>query len=138
MKQPKKIAHIGIAVKRIKDALPLYTDHLRLPLEKTEIIKSQNVKVAFLKIGDTRIELLEPLHSNSLISTFIEKRGEGIHHIAFEVDNIAERIQQLKQSGVKLVDDKVNKGANNSKVAFLHPHATNGVLVELCQSKESE
>lgn len=136
IKTPKKIAHIGIAVKRIDYCLAFYTDSLGLKLESVEIIESEGVKVAFLNIGESRIELLEPLNDTSPIHRFIEKRGEGIHHIAFEVDHIEKRLQQMKTEGIQLIDEQVKIGANDSKVAFIHPKAANGVLVELCQEKE--
>ncbi|MGM8365073.1 methylmalonyl-CoA epimerase [Virgibacillus sp. W0181] len=138
MNKAKKIAHIGIAVFRIKDALPFYTEQLGLEIEKIELIEIQRVKVAFIKLGESRIELLEPLDDNSTISRFLTKNGEGIHHIALEIDQIEQRICNLKSNGFKLVNHTPVTGANNSKVAFLHPQTTNGVLFELCQSMEKE
>lgn len=138
MKKPKRIAHIGIAVTSIQEALPLYIEHLGIPLEKIETIQSERVKIAFLKVGESRIELLEPLDDTSTISTFLQKRGEGIHHIALEVDQIEKRIQTLQQNGIKLIHDLPIMGADNSKIAFLHPHATHGVLVELCESEKDK
>ena len=133
---PKKIAHIGIAVRSIDQVLPFYIDVLGLELEAIEEVKSEAVKVAFLNIGESRIELLESLDETSAIHTFIEKRGEGIHHIAIEVDNIESRINYYQQHGVRLIDTNARDGANNSKVAFIHPKAANGVLFELCEHKE--
>lgn len=136
MTAPEKIAHIGIAVQKIEQALPFYTTVLGLTLEKMEEIQSEGVKVAFLKIGDTRFELLEPLHDTSPINTFLQKRGEGIHHIALEVDNLESRLRQMKKEGVRLIDETPKVGANDSQVAFIHPKAANGVLMELCEHQK--
>src|SRR5690625_413436 len=133
---PKKIAHIGIAVKSIDDVLSFYTDSLGLELEYVENVESEGVKVAFLKIGESRIELLEPLNKSSSIQQYLDKKGEGIHHIALEVDNIDVRLKQLQSEGVKLVNDESKSGAHNSQIAFIHPKAANGVLFELCQHPE--
>lgn len=133
---PKKIAHIGIAVKSIDDVLSFYTDSLGLELENVENVESEGVKVAFLKIGESRIELLEPLNKSSSIQQYLDKKGEGIHHIALEVDNIDVRLKQLQSEGVKLVNDESKSGAHNSQIAFIHPKAANGVLFELCQHPE--
>lgn len=136
---PKKIAHIGIAVHKIEDALPFYTDGLGLVVESIEEVESEGVKIAFLKVGETRIELLEPLYESSPIQGFLDKKGEGIHHIAFEVDDIHPRITQLKHKGVKLINEEPKSGAHQSEIAFIHPKSTHGVLVELCQqAKGSE
>lgn len=132
---PKRIAHIGIAVRIIDETLPFYTDSLGLSLEKVEEVASEQVKVAFLSIGETRIELLEPLASTSPIASFIEKRGEGIHHIAFEVDDIEARLRKMESEGIQLINEQPKQGANNSQIAFIHPKSTNGVLVELCEEK---
>lgn len=136
MLTPEKIAHIGIAVEKIDSALPFYTDTLNIELEAIEIIESEQVKVAFLKVGTTRIELLEPISESSAIYKFIEKKGEGVHHIALEVDNLEKRLNYYQECGISLIDSKPRNGANNSKVAFIHPKATNGVLYELCEHKE--
>ncbi len=130
---PKKIAHIGIAVKCINDVLSFYMDSLGLVLEGIEQVESEQVKVAFLKIGESRIELLEPLYESSPLQQFIKNKGEGIHHIAFEVDQIEARLRQLKSQGLKLINENTKQGANNSKVAFIHPKSANNVLFELCQ-----
>ncbi len=132
-KSPKKIAHIGIAVKQLNDTLPFYTTNLGLELEGIEEVHSEKVRVAFLKIGESRIELLESLDKTSAISQFIEKRGEGIHHIAFEVDDILSRIEYMKKSGIKMINEQPKQGANDSLVSFIHPKSTNGVLIELCE-----
>ncbi|MEJ8776472.1 methylmalonyl-CoA epimerase [Pseudogracilibacillus sp. ICA-222130] len=130
---PKEIAHIGIAVHSLNSALPFYTELMGVQLEKLEEVESEQVKVAFLKIGETRIELLEPLNESSAIYTYLQKKGEGIHHIALEVDDIEERLQHLKENGIKLIHDTPKTGANDSQIAFLHPKSTNGVLFELCK-----
>ena len=133
MKAPNKIAHIGIAVKSIEETLPFYTEQLGLTLLGMEEVPSEQVKVAFLEIGESRIELLEPLSVESPIAKFIEKRGEGIHHIALDVDNVEERLERLKENGIPLIHEKPKEGAHNAQIAFLHPKAAKGVLVELCQ-----
>jgi len=133
LKPPEKIAHIGIAVEQIDAVLPFYTDTLGLALEGVEEVESEAVKVAFLKIGETRFELLEPLNENSPIHQFLNKKGEGIHHIALEVDNIQERLQKLKSQGIKMINEEPKLGAHNSQIAFIHPKAASGVLFELCE-----
>lgn len=130
---PKKIAHIGIAVKSIDNVLSFYMDTLGLSLENVGNVASEGVKVAFLKAGESRIELLEPLIESSPIHQFINKKGEGIHHIALEVDDIDERLRKYRSEGIKLINDKSKTGANNNQIAFIHPKAANGVLFELCQ-----
>ena len=135
---PKKISHIGIAVKNLDAALPLYTDVLGLPLEGMETVESEGVRVAFLRIGETRIELLEPLSPDSPISSFLEKRGEGIHHIALEVDGIGQKLNWLSEKGVRLIHEQPKQGAHGALIAFLHPKATGGVLYELCEPAKTE
>src|SRR5699024_8614311 len=133
---PKKIAHIGIAVKSIDDVLSFYTDSLGLKLENVENVGSEGVKVAFLKIGESRIELLEPLNESSAIQQFHDKKGECSQHIELEVVNIDARLNQLQTEGIKLINDESKPGAHNSQIAFIHPKAANGVLFELCQHPE--
>ncbi|TGB04375.1 methylmalonyl-CoA epimerase [Halobacillus salinus] len=133
---PKKIAHIGIAVERIDDALPFYQHSLGLSLEAVEEVESEQVKVAFLALGETKLELLEPLSEDSPIQTFLSKKGPGVHHIALEVDDIQARLEQYKQQGVRLIHEQPKTGAHESQIAFLHPKAANGVLYEVCQPKE--
>lgn len=133
MNQPKKIDHIGVAVKSIEEALPFYTEHLHLTLEGIEEVPTQGVKVAFLKIGESKIELLEPLTEDSPIAKFIEKRGEGIHHVALGVDDIDERIKEMKENGIQMINEKAVPGAGGAKVAFIHPKSTSGVLYEFCE-----
>jgi methylmalonyl-CoA mutase C-terminal domain/subunit len=130
---PKKIAHIGIAVNSLEAALPFYTEQLGLPLLATEEVASEQVKIAFLGIGESRIELLEPLSPDSPIAKFLEKRGEGIHHIALDVDDVQERLARLQANGVPLIHETPKQGAHGAQIAFLHPKAANGVLFELCQ-----
>ncbi|WP_079479793.1 methylmalonyl-CoA epimerase [Halobacillus salinus] len=133
---PKKIAHIGIAVERIDDALPFYQHSLGLSLEAVEEVESEQVKVAFLALGETKLELLEPLSEDSPIQSFLSKKGPGVHHIALEVDDIQARLEQYKQQGVRLIHEQPKTGAHESQIAFLHPKAANGVLYEVCQPKE--
>ncbi|NRR22216.1 methylmalonyl-CoA epimerase [Brevibacillus sp. MS2.2] len=138
MSAPKKIAHIGIAVKSLEKTLPFYTEQLGLELVGTEIVESEHLQVAFLKIGESHIELLEPLSDESPIAKFMEKRGEGIHHIAFDVDDVTSRLATLKEQGVPLIHEVPKAGAHDALIGFLHPKAANGVLYELCQyPKES-
>jgi methylmalonyl-CoA/ethylmalonyl-CoA epimerase len=126
-----KLDHIGIAVRNLKDAIEHYSN-FGFQIKGQEEVPQQKVRVAFIPIGENNIELLEPTDIESPIAKFIEKRGEGIHHIALEVDNIEEKIDMLKASGVRLIDEKPREGAQGSKVIFVHPKALNGVLVELC------
>lgn len=133
---PNKISHIGIAVKSIENILPFYTDTLGLELEGVEMVDSEAVKVAFLKIGESRFELLEPINEDSPIQKFIDKKGEGIHHIALDVDNVERRMSMFKSQGIQLINKEAKQGAHNSRIAFIHPKAANGVLFELCQQQE--
>jgi len=133
---PKKVAHIGIAVHNIDNVLPFYLDSLRLTIDKIETIESQKVKVAFLPIGETYIELLEPTDESSTIYRFLEKNGEGVHHIALEVADIEKRIEQIKHTGIQMIDETPTIGADNSRIAFLHPKSTHGVLYELCEKQK--
>ncbi|WP_163969936.1 methylmalonyl-CoA epimerase [Oceanobacillus halotolerans] len=137
LESPTKIAHIGIAVNNIDEVLSFYTDSLGLKVEGVEEVSSEGVKVAFLKIGESRIELLEPIEETSAIKRFLDRKGEGIHHIALEVDELEERLSRLKSEGIPLINEEPKTGAHNSQVAFLHPKAANGVLFELCQHQEN-
>ncbi len=128
-----KIDHIGIAVKSIDEARKLYESILGLKYEGSETVEEQKVTTAFFPIGDTEIELLESTDPEGPIAKFIEKRGEGIQHIAFRVENIEEALEELKKQGIKLIDEKPRIGAGGAKIAFLHPKATGGVLIELCE-----
>ncbi len=132
-----KLDHIGIAVKNLEESLKFYRDALGLKLEGIEIVKDQKVKTAFLPIGDTHIELLEATSSDSTVSKFIEKRGEGIHHIAIKVENIENHLANLDQNEIKLIDREPKIGAGNKKIAFIHPKSTSGVLLELCEESEN-
>jgi methylmalonyl-CoA/ethylmalonyl-CoA epimerase len=134
----KKIDHIGIAVKSIEESLPYYVETLQLELLGMEEVESENVKVAFLKIGESKIELLEPTSPDSAIGKFIEKRGEGIHHIALGVDDIQGRINELKTKGIRMIHETPKIGAGGNLVAFMHPKSTGGVLYELCQKPDAE
>jgi methylmalonyl-CoA/ethylmalonyl-CoA epimerase len=130
-----KINHIGIAVKDLDEAIAFYRK-LGLEVEGTETVESQKVKVAFIPVGDTRIELLAATDDESPIAKFIEKRGEGIQHLAFSVSDILSELKNAESEGIRLIDKEPRVGAHNSKIAFLHPKSTNGVLVELCQESE--
>lgn len=133
---PKRISHIGIAVENIDHALPFYQDTLGMKLDKVEVVESEKVKVAFLAIGENRIELLEPLNEQSVIRRYLDKRGEGIHHIALEVDDIEVRLERMKKQGIRLLNETPVQGAGGSKIAFVHPKASNGVLYELTEHRE--
>jgi len=129
----EKIDHIGIAVKSVKETSELLSNILGLKVAGEEIVEEQKVKVAFLPLGDSELELLESTSSEGPIARFIEKKGEGIQHIAFRVNNIEEVLEKLKKEGVRLIDEKPRYGAGGAKIAFLHPKSTNGILVELCE-----
>ena len=131
---PKKISHIGIAVESIEQALPFYRDVLGLEYEGEEVVEEQKVKVAFLVIGESRIELLEPTAADSPVARFLEKNGPGIHHLAYQVDGLEGRLASLKGQGVRLIDESPRLGAHHSRIAFLHPKASGGVLTELCEA----
>ncbi|HEY1022190.1 MAG TPA: methylmalonyl-CoA epimerase [Flavisolibacter sp.] len=127
------VEHIGIAVKSLSQSVPLFEKLLNTPCYKTETVESEAVNTAFFQKGETKIELLESTTSAGVISKFVEKKGEGIHHIAFEVADIAAEMQRLKEVGFILLNETPKKGADNKLVCFLHPKTTNGVLIELCQ-----
>lgn len=128
-----KIEHIGIAVKNLKESNKLFAKLLGEKHYKTEEVKSEGVSTSFFKVGGNKIELLEATNEESPIAKFINKKGEGIHHIAFDVDDIEAEIDRLTEEGFILLNNKPKKGADNKLVAFLHPKSTNGVLIELCQ-----
>jgi len=130
-----KIEHIGIAVKDIEAANAVYKSLLGYEHYRTEAVPSEGVTTSFFQCGDSKIELLEAMHDESPIAKFIEKRGEGIHHIAFSVDDIVAEIERLKGEGFVVLNEKPKNGADNKWVAFLHPKSSHGVLVELCQEK---
>ena len=129
----KHIDHIGIAVKEIKQATRFYTEILGIQLQNIEEVTDQKVKVGFFPITDSEIELLESTAPDGPVAKYIENKGEGIQHIAFRVENLAETLQELKAKGVRLIDEAPRKGAGGAKIAFIHPKETNGVLVELCE-----
>ena len=128
-----KIEHIGIAVKNIETSNSLFAKLFGESHYKTEAVESEGVKTSFFKVGPNKIELLEATNPESPIAKFIEKKGEGIHHIAFAVDDIEKEIERLKEEGFKMIHDAPKVGADNKLIAFLHPKSTNGVLIELCQ-----
>ena len=132
----EKIDHIGIAVRSIGKTSELLSNILGLKVTGEEIVEEQKVKVAFLPLGDSELELLESTSPEGPITRFIEKKGEGIQHIAFRVDNIEKVLEKLKKEGVRLIDGKPRYGAGGAKIAFLHPKSTNGILIELCERNE--
>ena len=129
----KKINHIGIAVTSIEDATPFYRDVLGMEFEGTEVVAEQKVKVAFFVVGESRIELLEPTAADSPVAKFLEKNGPGVHHVAYEVADLEQRLAQLKNAGVRLIDERPRLGAHGTHIAFMHPKGSGGVLTELCQ-----
>jgi methylmalonyl-CoA/ethylmalonyl-CoA epimerase len=130
----KRIAHLGVAVHDLDSAMKFFTEGL--PLEVTHTEDYQGMKIAFIPIGDSSVELLQDVSGASAIRKYLDKNGEGIHHIAYEVDDINEAIAELKAKGVKLIDEKPRQGAHGMSVAFMHPKATHGILMELCQPSE--
>jgi methylmalonyl-CoA/ethylmalonyl-CoA epimerase len=128
-----KVEHIGIAVKTFGSAIPLYEKLLNTECYKTETVESERVNTAFFLRGDTKIELLESTDPGGVIAKFIEKKGEGIHHIAFEVADIHAEMERLRSLGFVLLNEEPKKGADNKLICFVHPKNTNGVLVEICQ-----
>lgn len=128
-----KIDHLGIAVKSLEAALPLYTDTLTLPIHETEEVEDQKVRTVIFKVGESRLELLEPTSPESPIAKFLEKRGEGIHHVALAVPDVAAALAHLKARGCQLIDQQPRVGAGGALIAFVHPKSTHGVLLELCQ-----
>jgi methylmalonyl-CoA/ethylmalonyl-CoA epimerase len=133
----QKIEHIAIAVRSIASAIPIYEKLLGTPCYKKEEVASERVTTAFFKTGETKIELLESTDQKGVIARFIEKKGEGLHHIAFSVENIEEEIKRLKQEGFEFISEVPKQGADNKLICFLHPKHTTGVLIELCQEIKS-
>ena len=129
-----KINHIGIAVSSIDEALKLYTDVLGLKLQEIEVVEAQKVKTALIPVGESKIELLESTDPEGVIAKFIESRGEGMHHIAFEVDSINDALKAMADKGAAMIDEKPRKGVENTDVAFMHPKGTRRVLIELVES----
>ncbi len=132
----KNIEHIGIAVKDLEISIPLFEKLLNSPCYKTEPVVSEQVNTAFFQTGETKVELLQSLTPDGVIARFIEKKGEGIHHIAFEVADIREEMKRLQTEGFVLLNPEPKAGADNKLVCFLHPKNTNGVLIEICQERE--
>jgi len=130
----RKIEHIGIAVKELAISIPLFEKLLNASCYKTELVETEKVNTAFFQKGGTKIELLESTDPNGVIARFIERKGEGLHHIAFDVTDIKAEMQRLQAEGFVLLNEEPKPGADNKLVCFLHPKGTNGVLVELCQS----
>jgi methylmalonyl-CoA/ethylmalonyl-CoA epimerase len=131
----EKLDHIGIAVEKIDPALPFWEGTLGLVLHGTEEVKEQRVKTAFLPVGDTEIELLESTDPEGPIGKFIAAKGQGVQHLAFKVENIDAALAELKEKGIRLIDETPRYGAGGARIAFLHPKATGGVLIELCERK---
>lgn len=132
----QKVEHIGIAVKNLAITIPLFEKLLNSPCYKTEMVETEKVNTAFFRQGETKIELLESTDPEGVIARFIEKKGEGLHHIAFDVTDIEAEMKRLQGEGFVLLNDKPKQGADNKLVCFLHPKHTNGVLVELCMEKK--
>jgi methylmalonyl-CoA/ethylmalonyl-CoA epimerase len=128
-----KVEHIGLAVKSFEQSIPLFEQLLSTPCYKTEMVASEKVNTAFFQVGETKIELLESTDPEGVIAKFIEKKGEGMHHIAFEVADIEAEMKRLSDLGFQLLNPIPKQGADNKLVCFLHPKGTNGVLIELCQ-----
>jgi methylmalonyl-CoA/ethylmalonyl-CoA epimerase len=136
--KPSHIEHIGIAVNNLSDAIEFYEKVFDLKCYKIEEVKDQKVKTAFFKVGETKIELLESTDPDGAIGKFIAVRGEGIHHIAFAVDDIEKQLRHAEDNGVRLIDARPRKGAEGLEIAFLHPKTTSGVLIEICEDKTSK
>lgn len=131
-----RIDHLGVAVNSIEESLKFWTDAMGLASSGSETLEEHNVKTAFLPIGDSEVELLESTSDDSPVARFIKKRGQGMKHIAFAVENIEEALEELKEKGMRLINETPSIGAGGKKIAFLHPENTGGILVEICQSKE--
>jgi len=129
----RAVNHIGIAIRSIDAQRSFYEGTLGAVFEGVEEVPDQKVRVGFFRIGDVRLELLEPTDPASTVATFLDKRGEGLHHVAFTVEGIEARIAELKQSGVRMIDDVPRPGAHHMRIAFVHPRSTSGVLTELCE-----
>ena len=130
-----KVEHIGIAVRTLADSVPLFEKLLNSQCYKRELVENENVNTAFFKVGETKVELLESLGAGGAIAKFVDKRGEGLHHIAFDVKDIEAEMERLTKEGFVLLNDKPKPGADNKLICFLHPKNTNGVLIELCQER---
>ena len=134
----KRIAHLGIAVKDLDPPKKFYAENLGLKLKGDEVVETQKVKVSFIQVGESSLELLLPTSADSAVAKFLENKGEGFHHLALEVEDIHAAVEELKAAGVRLIDEKPREGAHGALVAFLHPKATFGLLVELCQYPHSD
>ena len=132
----KKPEHIGIAVKDLEVSIPLFEKLLGTECYKREAVEAEQVVTAFFRVGDTKVELLESIGGGGVISRFIEKKGEGLHHIAFEVEDIHAEMERLKAAGFQLLQEEPRPGADNKLICFLHPKSTNGVLVEICMERK--
>lgn len=132
----KKVDHLGIAVKSLDEAISFYEQALGLKCQKIEEIETQKVKTAFFTVGDTHIELLEPTSEDSPIAKFLQKNGDGLHHVAYYTDDIQDQLNKAKEAGCKLINPEPVPGAGGKKVAFLHPKSTYGVLTELCTKED--
>lgn len=131
------LAHVGIAVRQLEPAIERWTRGLGFTHERTETIESMGLRLAFLRSGDAVVELLEPVRGDSAVAKFLEKRGEGIHHLSFFVDDMAAALARAEQAGMELIDRAARPGSHGTEIAFLHPRALGGVLVEFCRRKES-
>ena len=129
----RKISHIGIAVRSLAESIPFYRDVLGLPFTGNEVVEDQGVRVAFFELGEARVELLEPLGPDTPVARFIERRGPGVHHIAYECDGVQQHLEQMDEHGIDLIDKHPRPGAHGMDIAFLHPRSTGGVLTELCE-----
>ncbi|MBT3799685.1 MAG: methylmalonyl-CoA epimerase [Bacteroidetes bacterium] len=136
--KPKYIEHIGIAVRNLEESIAYYENVFGLSCYAIEEVADQKVKTAFFKVGQTKIELLESTDPNGPIGKFIEKKGEGVHHLAFAVDDIEEKLTELDQKGIQLIDQDPRNGAEGLSIAFLHPKSTHGVLTEICEDKQNK
>ncbi len=136
--KPSHIEHIGIAVRSLDEAIPFYEKMLGTKCYAIEEVKDQKVRTAFLRIGQTKIELLESTDTEGPIGKYIEKRGEGIHHIAYAVENIESHLEEAEEAGIRLIDQQPRKGAEGLDIAFLHPKSTFGVLTEFCEEKSKK
>ncbi len=132
----KKIEHLGIAVSNLEEAIPIYEQLLQTTCYKTEAVLAEGVNTAFFQVGESKIELLEAASQNSPIAKFLAKKGEGFHHVAFEVEAIEAELERLKNLGFLLIYESPRVGADNKRIAFLHPKSSSGLLVELCEEKK--
>jgi len=129
-----QINHIGIAVKSLDEHIPFYRDILKMPFDGIEEVHDQKVRVAMFRVGEVRIELLEPTSDESPIAKFIEKKGEGMHHIAYQTDDVKKQIEEMRDNNIQMIDHEARSGAHGTQIAFLHPKSSGKVLTEICQS----